>query len=235
MRRRSYERRGKARATGCRDPTTLPAVRASTIALVLANLVPLVGALSFGWSVRGIFALYWSESVVVGGFTVLRFWTARYPDGTSRAAAVLLSLFFCVHFGLFLFVHAAFLMVFFRDPGGVGRDLFFGAPGVLLGEAMRSGGGLGLLALVASHGVSFVTNFLGGERDHAAPGKLMAAPYLRVVAMHVCLIAGGLLLTCAPGGTTDSVLLALLVTAKIAVDILSHGAERRALRAGDGG
>lgn len=210
-------------------------MRASTIALVLANLVPLVGALSFGWNIREIFALYWAESVVVGGFTVLRFWTARYPNGTSRAAAVLLSLFFCVHFGLFLFVHAAFLMVFFRDPGGVDRELFFGAPGLLLGEAMRSGGGLGLLALFASHGVSFVTNFLGGERDHAAPGTLMAAPYLRVVAMHACLIAGGMLTMFAKGGATDAVLLALLVTAKVAVDVLSHGAERRALRAKDGG
>lgn len=203
----------------------------STVALVLANLVPLLGALLFQWNVREMLALYWSENLVVGAFTLLRLWCARYPSGPARAVAIPLSLFFCLHYGLFLFVHALFLMAFFRDPGGLDRDLFFGAPGVLLAEAMRGAGGTGLFALVGSHAVSFVVNFLvGGERETASVGSLITAPYPRVVAMHACVLTGALLLVFTSGRDSGAVL-APLVAVKVAVDVAAHRAERRRLRA----
>lgn len=65
----------------------------STGALVLANAVPLFGALLLRWNVREMLALYWSENVVVGAFTLLRLRCARHPTGPARAVAIPLTLF----------------------------------------------------------------------------------------------------------------------------------------------
>jgi len=46
--------------------------RPSSIVLILANLVPLVGVLYFDWSVLDILLLYWTESVIIGLVNVLR-------------------------------------------------------------------------------------------------------------------------------------------------------------------
>lgn len=43
----------------------------TTAAVVLQNLLPLVGVLAFGWSVALVLALYWFETVVVLLFTLL--------------------------------------------------------------------------------------------------------------------------------------------------------------------
>ena len=49
-----------------------------------------------------------------------------------------------------------------------------------------------IAALFISHGVSFFTNFIG-EREYegATVSGLMAAPYHRVMVMHLTLIFGG--------------------------------------------
>lgn len=212
-----------------------PTMRLSTIALVLANLVPLLGTLLLGWSVFEIFALYWSESVVIGAYTILRIVTVR-PAGQAwpLPAAIGLSAFFCVHYGIFLVVHAVFVVMLVGPDRPSGHDMLPGAARTLFETAVQSGGGLGLLALAASHGVSFVVNFLGGERTTTTPQRLMIAPYPRIVAMHLVLLAGGLVLTTKAGGGGGNAMLALLVVAKTLVDGFAHRAEHRRLRQGGG-
>ena len=59
------------------------AAHASPVAialLVVANLVPLVGVLWFGWSLTTIVALYWLENGVVGAFAIARIATAEGID-----------------------------------------------------------------------------------------------------------------------------------------------------------
>lgn len=199
-------------------------MRLSLIALVAANLVPLAGVLWLGWSVFAVFALYWSESAVVGAFTILQL-LLRRQHGRWRprdaVGSVFLAAFFCVHYGMFLFVHAMLLCHLFGE--GTPFDGGSPAPLRLLEVAAASEGGFGLWALIGSHGVSFVTNFLPRERDLPA-GQLMVRPYPRLVAMHVTLLAGGALLFVTGPST---VLLALLVAAKIAVDAAAHRQEHR--------
>lgn len=218
-------------ATGIALPASLPSVRTSTVVLVLANLVPLIGAATLGWSAREIFALYWTENAVVGGFTVLRFWTARHANLGRHAAAIPASLFFALHYGLFLTVHAAFVAILLDGSTGIRHDTLLAAPMHLLRLVLDGDGLAGLLALIASHAVSFVVDFVGGERDGATLGRLMFAPYLRVVAIHLALLVGGLLAFGSPGGDAGGVMLALLVGAKIALDLASRHAEHRLLRA----
>lgn len=51
-------------------------LRLSAVALVLANLIPLVGVLHWQWSVSSVVILYWFENVVIGVVNVLRMLTA---------------------------------------------------------------------------------------------------------------------------------------------------------------
>lgn len=53
--------------------------RASTVVLVLANLVPLIGVIAWGWSAFNVVALYWMENLIVGAITVLKMLTCN-PD-----------------------------------------------------------------------------------------------------------------------------------------------------------
>ena len=40
--------------------------RASSLVLILANLIPVIGVLLYEWDVLSILLLYWAESVVIG-------------------------------------------------------------------------------------------------------------------------------------------------------------------------
>jgi len=86
--------------------------------------------------------------------------------------------------------------------------------------------GLGpLLALVLSHGVSFVQNYVPG-REYATLGlrKVMIQPYGRIVMLHVAIIAGGFLVH--KLGSPLPLLL-ILVAAKIGLDLKLHRRSHR--------
>src|SRR5262249_10141343 len=84
--------------------------------LVGANLVPIAGALFWGWAVQDIVFLYWMENLVIGVFNILRILAAE-PDQTELAkrglevtdvgsmllAKGVLAAFFLVHYGAFCF------------------------------------------------------------------------------------------------------------------------------------
>ena len=142
----------------------------STLALILANLVPLLGALLFGWNIFEVFALYWTESAVIGAFTIVRL---------LRAGAFL-PLFFCIHFGLFLFVHSLAIMALIGAPDGAAHFTDRSAPLRLLTTAASSSHGLGLWALIISHGITFATDQRDRAQGLVAANRLMFAPYRRI-------------------------------------------------------
>ncbi|MBU8540278.1 DUF6498-containing protein [Falsiroseomonas tokyonensis] len=191
---------------------------ASSAALVLANLVPLAGALLGYWSSFELMLLFWAENIVIGLFQILRMATVL---GMRREREVLALIpFFAMHYGLFTYVHGFFLVLLFG--GGLTLDA---AVGLL-------GGGLlwPVLGLVASHGLSFALNFWGaGEWRSVAPNALMKQPYGRVVLLHLVIMAGGFIALALQDAT---IALALLVLAKIAVDLRAHWREHRAAAAG---
>jgi hypothetical protein len=49
----------------------------SPVALILGNLVPLVGVLAWGWDAAALVIFYWSENLVVGAITGLERSIAR--------------------------------------------------------------------------------------------------------------------------------------------------------------
>lgn len=61
-------------------------LRPSAIVLVLANLLPLGGALALDWQVFDVLLLYWTENVVIGVITVLRMAACHPGFGPGRLA-----------------------------------------------------------------------------------------------------------------------------------------------------
>lgn len=211
-------------------PAPARADRSSAWALVAANALPVIGVLFLGWQVGTLVMVYWLENVVIGLFNAARMFLAQGTvnqkgqpvEGIGAAFMKLFMIpFFLVHYGGFCFVHGVFLATFF-PPGG-------GGPG---GDPWESAQGLAskplfiaaALALVASHGYSFVRHYVGErEYEDADLGKLMAQPYKRVMVVHFFII-GGAFLTAMMGNPLPALL--VFVALKVAVDAWSHTKER---------
>ena len=204
-----------ARPAAAEPPRPLPAV--PTLALVLANVLPLLGVLLGGWRLEQVMLLFWAESAVIAFYTVLKMIVV------GRWLALFAAPFFVAHFGAFMAIHFLFIYeLFVRGPRHTGPE-----PHAL--EAIT--GVLGplwpaLLALFVSHGVSFALNFIGrGEHRGVRLLELMNAPYKRVMVMQLTLIAGGGLLLALQ---TPAPALALLVGLKLVADLWAHRKERNA-------
>jgi len=196
-------------------------------ALVLANLIPVIGVLYLGWDVASIVVLYWVENLIVGGYTLLRMLA------TSGVSELQHLLFFCIHYGFFCTIHGLAILELTRFAGEVtripsqeswpgplvlpqmfvdlGRQVIVAAPDEFLWAC---------LALLLSHGVSFLLLFIG-QREYRATTtrKLMSAPYKRIAVLQITVIAGGFLVTVLGSPTA---LLVVLVALKIGMDIMLH-------------
>lgn len=199
-----------------------PPLSLSTIALLLANLVPLAGAAFGGWSAYELLLLYWAENVVIGLFQILRIGSVALLRGQLGQAGLIP--FFALHYGLFAFVHGMVVTGSFAPPGAEGLG-----PAIAL-LLSPSGQLLALLALAASHGFSFVVNFLGAaEWREAEMPALMKQPYARVVVLQLAILGGG---AAAMALGEPLAALILLVALKTAVDLAAHRREHRAMRRG---
>jgi hypothetical protein len=200
-------------------PEALPAPVAAPL-LIAANLVPLAGVLMWDWRIADVVILYWIENLVIGAFNVLRILLAAGGGAAGRAGRGLLAAFFAFHYGFFCFVHGVFLAHLFA-PRAAGIDA------VLLDMLREPGLLAAIAALVASHGYSFVRNYLGrGEHRNVDARRLMSRPYGRIVLVHVFVIAGGFLVQALE---SPVLLLVLFVALKTAIDYAMHRRERRAL------
>jgi hypothetical protein len=175
------------------------------VALVAANLLPLLGVLFLGWSLGLVLLLYWAESAVLLVSNLLKM--VRLGLG-----GVLSAIFFTFHAGIFMLVHLLFLFVLFNPLAG--RPL----AAVLRDLAVP------LLGLAASHAVSFWHNTVRrGERPPAV-AAIMGGFYARIFVMQFTIIFGGMLML-ALGSPIWA--LALLVLLKTGVDLGGHLRERR--------
>ncbi len=204
------------------------------LALVLANLVPVFGVLYLGWDVGAIVVLYWAENIIVGLFTLLKMLV------TGGIGALGNMLFFCLHYGLFCTVHGAFVLELTQFAGEVSGELpvtSWPGPLALIQELYYFGQQVlaaaprefswACIALLLSHGASFVLLFIGhGEYRRTSVDALMSAPYKRITVLHIAVIAGGFLVVRL--GSPLGLLLAL-VALKTGMDIMLHNRSHRAI------
>jgi hypothetical protein len=204
-------------------PSNRDWLRPSVLALIAANVVPLLGVLWFGWEVFPLLLLFWFENLIIGAFNVLKMILASPDSRKGWAAKLFLVPFFSVHYGMFTLVHGVFVIGLF---GGQFRQ---GAPfpdlSIVLGLIQEEHLGWAILGLTVSHAVSFGMNYIGeGEYRRASLDMLMSQPYGRIVVLHLTIMGGGFLMMALGSPTVG---LVLLVVLKIGLDLSAHLKERR--------
>ena len=84
------------------------------LALTAANVVPLFGAIFWGWEAFNIVLLYWAENLAVGFYNILKIAFAKVPHPSAHLGKLFLIPFFTVHYGGFTAVHGVFVLALFK-------------------------------------------------------------------------------------------------------------------------
>ena len=201
--------------------------------IVGVNAAVVLGAILSGDGPLMLMFPYWMQSVIIGGFNVRRIAALEVftTDGlkiNGRAVDPTPStrrqtwVFFLVHYGFFHFIYLMFMGAFSamgRSGAGVGA----------MGDGLGALSSVWLLVTAAgflvSEGQEHLRERAEDVRRPPNIGRLMFAPYVRIVPMHLTIIFGALL-----GGWFATLLFGALKTlVELAVNAYLHGAARRAL------
>ena len=186
----------------------------SILVLVLANMVPVIGALYFGWDLSSVLVIYWAESAVIGFYNLCKILVI------GGVTAFFYGIFFISHFGAFMAIHFMFLYQIFIKGMNSAESASIEEVGLYLVALWPA-----IVALFVSHGISFIQNFLGRkEYLNRTAKKQMSEPYQRIVFMHLVIIIGAGLSTIL--GEKSWVIM-LVIVAKVLVDIRAHARERK--------
>ena len=195
----------------------------SVISLILVNLIPVYGVLFAGWDIFLIMFVFWAENVVIGFYNILRMLACKPEEGLVWAMKLFMIPFFILHYGVFTSAHGIFVVALFgksliEHSNGPSPAFFFS----IIRNFHLS---WVIAALFASHGYSFVTNFImRDEYKKTSPGDLMMRPYSRVFLLHITLIVGGIIMMALHSAIYGLLLFILL---KIAMDLAAHVKEHR--------
>jgi hypothetical protein len=207
------------------------------LALLAANVIPLVGVLFLKWNAFYIVLLYWAENLAVGFYNVLKMAFVKVKHPAEHLGKLFMIPFFIIHYGGFTAIHGFFVLAIFKQADSepinpqhawpcflVFVQLLFNVVKhimLTIPPTVR----LGVLSLFASHGVSFIYNYLiKGEYTRTNIHDLMGQPYARVVVMHITILGGGFL-SMALG--SPAALLLILVLLKTAIDVKFHLREHK--------
>lgn len=197
----------------------------SVLALIAANIFPLIGVFVFHWEVFPLLLLFWSENVVVGLLNALKMICAAPSSGLQWGLKLFLVPFFCFHYGMFTFVHGVFVVVLFG--GGLRDRMGFPNLQTFLEVIREHQLTWAVLALFASHGISFAHNFIvRGEFRRTSAPVLMMQPYGRIIVLHLTVLFGGFLVMILKSPALG---LALLIILKVMLDLTAHLKERAKL------
>lgn len=189
----------------------------SSIFLLLANIFPIFGVLFFNFDLAQILLLYWAESGIIGFYTLFKIivLVKKTNSFTPRLAGLAFIPVFIVHFGIFMIVHLFILLSLIKTQNWGDAESTF-TSNLLAGLPI-----VALINLFISHGVSFFRNFLGNKEylEENSDGKVMLAPYKRIILMHLTILFGAFL---AGYYKSSMPILVLLIVLKTAVDLFGH-------------
>ena len=212
----------------------------STLLLVAANLVPIVGVLAWGWDAFLLLMLYWMESAIIAFWTIARIATLPpgamgplYVNGRPTDSPVAMTMFFVVFLGFFMAGHLLFLWVMFA---GEWRQRIHGLSDFYAQIVVASGLWGVLLTLFVSRGLSFLFHVLkpdfilaiekripipGLPRPTTGPvdaGGIIGGVLGRIFLMQVAIIFGAYM-SLVFGSVAP---LFILVALKTSIDALLH-------------
>ena len=193
------------------------------IAIALANLGPLLGVLMGEWTPFEVVFMYWFENLVIGLFVIARMIFKPRGGIAFMAGGIAMSLFFCVHYGLFTWAHGFFVMELLGEGNTqVTSDAVFSSALQYISDSGLKWVALSmLLAHAALYMKDYVTDAIGPV------GEEMRKPYNRIIVLHIAIIAGGGLAMAWPSGAF--LMMLLLIAFKTFNDIKQHKKEREEL------
>ena len=137
----------------------LPKKYASNIplmALTAANVLPLFGALFWGWEAFNIVLLYWAENLAVGFYNILKIAFAKVSHPAEHLGKLFLIPFFTVHYGGFTAVHGVFVLAMF-----VGLEVIRKVPTTLHTPLMSGSNAISGITLIGAVGAAAIDGPLG--------------------------------------------------------------------------
>lgn len=191
------------------------------LALISANSITFVGVYYWGWNLIAIIFAFWFENVIVGVSNVFKMRASiggNTTDGKNKIVG------FVIYYFLFTFVHGSVLLNILL---AFGVDYLKVLPLVV--------------SLSISHYISYRVNYIGkAEFERESLDTLQWQPFVRVIAMQIFIIGGGLLVIYSLFDISLSPSIGvvelreilwrptmLLVTGKIIIDLISHLHEHR--------
>ena len=202
-----------------------PGTRLTAAFLIGANLIPLIGVISWEWSILEVVLLYWAENVIIGVINIFRMALAKgeaNPDGGTVALGIGLKLFmipfFIVHYGFFCSGHGFFINSVLGNGGNFDMIPVIGLPKQI--EQVIEMTGFAFWALVISHGFSFFWNYIGKKEYNSASLVVhMFAPYGRIMLLHIAILIGAFIVQFFESPIW---MLVILVIGKIVMDLGLH-------------
>ncbi|MHC4953205.1 MAG: DUF6498-containing protein [Planctomycetota bacterium] len=212
------------------DPP-LPAPRNhSGLAILLSNGITIALAMAQNWDLRPLLALYWCQSVIIGGFNFLRMIRLRsfsteglssngQPVPETSKGKWSTAIFFAIHYGFFHLGYLVFIVAF--TVGGEGKSTFGGPWQPDAYDWLWLG--VGVAAFFAAHWFSFRKNVAADLAGRPNLGTMMFLPYARILPMHLTIIFGFWM-----GSNRGALLLFMLL--KTGADFLMHVVEHRVMQ-----
>ncbi|MDY0081616.1 MAG: DUF6498-containing protein [Ignavibacteriaceae bacterium] len=200
--------------------------KTSTITLIFSNVLVIFFTIIGEITAMEVLWIYWFQSVIIGMFTFGKiitlkdFSTAKFKVGNkqpkpTRAAAIFIGLFFFFHYGLFHLVYAVFLGLFTANSN----------------LPINSNSYIFILISAGIFFINYLVDYIKSKKNESAEipniGKIMSAPYARIIPMHLTIIFGGFI--GAVGQTfsadTNIAIVVLFTTIKTIVDLITHSVD----------
>ena len=168
----------------------------SGLVLALANMIPIIGVMLWGWGVYDVILLYWVEVIIIGLLHIPRMFlaTGEPEDGSSSMPKLLTIPLFLLHFVIFWVVIGIVIRHTLRiknEEGEAFASVFANPIGEVLSMFGHSFSAtlLGVIVLFLSHLFSLFWNYIGHrEYREWETQELMFRPYSRVVILLVVIL-----------------------------------------------
>ncbi|MBK6914218.1 MAG: hypothetical protein IPH11_11430 [Ignavibacteriales bacterium] len=197
--------------------------RFSTWSLIFSNLSVIFIALIDDITAADVLWIYWGQSVIIGVFNFINiislkeFSTEGFKQGGEQAQStkrvkISTAVFFLFHYGFFHFIYAMFIGGFYsmnqQDSSNTGSNF-----------VLYSG-----VIFFVSYLIEFISSRTKPSDEIPNIGKLMFAPYARIIPMHMTIILGGFATTFGDIFSTDTnfFIIVLFVMIKTSVDLITH-------------
>ena len=193
--------------------------------LLLSNLITIVLAVVFSWSLMIILWSYWLQSIIIGFFNFLKILTLKESSSQGMTVngkpaspsafngiKIFIAFFFAFHYGGFHICYAFFLAMF-TVFSFVSHSASFSDIGFIF---------LSGIIFFFNHLYSFL--HYRNKPVQRSIGTLMFFPYARIFPMHLTIIFGGMFLFSKTGSVF---VLVLFLVLKAIADLIMHSIEHK--------